>query len=435
MSDWREDNFLERLANGLPAGAEKKLCAEAEILCASADSAGTRTISGELRQHLERCPACSDLHRRLALFDQSSSLDLDSQAMEAERRLDSWMKGFLASRSLNSEAPPFVLAPRVLSYPSIPKRLRFWNMQWALAAAAVIFVALGVVYIRRSIIATAPTTEMARATSSQPLPTPANPVRLPEPVSAGQGTPQAIAPTKSEGPKPTKVASSAKTGPTPSSRPELASAPEQTPQIIAQTAPLSAAERPVTAADSSGSTWSTPVHPSIPPARASLSPRGLATTKQGAPGVASPSGAKLAGPPSIRLDAGTRVWISFETTTDQVNGHFQFTGKLLLPVSNSNVPQLKKGTPVTGSGTVSGEQTSLQVVEFELHGVRYRLRMDPRAGALPAGSGKVVEFQNGKVAELWLDSSATYDVIAVQSAQPQRHINAAPPALEKPNPH
>jgi hypothetical protein len=105
MSEWREDNFLERLANDGLAGTGRKLCPEAEILRAVAHHAGTSTISIELRKHLELCPACSDLQRRLAMFDQPVSVDLDSQALEAERRLDSWIKGLLASRTLDVQAP------------------------------------------------------------------------------------------------------------------------------------------------------------------------------------------------------------------------------------------------------------------------------------------------------------------------------------------
>src|ERR1700740_2078219 len=105
MSDWREDNFLEKLAHSSPKHSGISLCSEAESLCANADSEEIGPISGKLGQHIEHCPVCSDLHRRLVQFDQANDHDVDFVAIEAEKRLDSWLKGLLSSRSLNPQAP------------------------------------------------------------------------------------------------------------------------------------------------------------------------------------------------------------------------------------------------------------------------------------------------------------------------------------------
>jgi hypothetical protein len=139
-------------------------------------------------------------------------------------------------------------------------------------------------------------------------------------------------------------------------------------------------------------------------------------------------------PSVIHLPAGTRIWVSLESSPAHTSGHFQFTGTLLLPVTVSNVVVLEKGTPVTGAGESSGGQTLLQITEFVSQGRRYLVRTNPAPDTLSlAGSGKVVQFQSGQVAELWLESAATYDAIAVPGVQPQRHINATAPAPKNPN--
>jgi hypothetical protein len=120
------------------------------------------------------------------------------------------------------------------------------------------------------------------------------------------------------------------------------------------------------------------------------------------------------------MPAGTRIWISLESTTGLNDGHLQFEGRLLLPVSVSNSVVLEKGTSVTGVGTISAGQTSVQITEFALNGNQYRLRAGPVAGApQAAATGKAVQFESGKVLEMWLDSAVVFESTGAPSAGPQ----------------
>jgi hypothetical protein len=414
MSEWREDDFLERLAHSSPKRMGPGVCPEAEILCASVESEGTGPISAKLAQHIERCPACSDLRRRLVLFDQPESIGLDPDAMEAERCLDSWLKGFLASEARNPQVPSTASTPMAVLYPSAPRTRWFWKMQWALAAASMVMFTVGVVYIWRSIAARTPATEMARAARDQLAPTPLESPASPKTVPVDQARTQTVAPENSQGPKSFKVDSSAQKDTASASRPELAVAPGREPQTGAQTTPPVATEAPTVAENSSAPPSGTPVHPILPPERASLSQR----TIQAAPRAEASIDCVTCSP--IRISAGTRIWISLESTTVQNDGRFQFEGRLLLPVSVLNSVVLEKGTPVAGFGSTSGGQTSVQITEFVLDGSRYKLRKDSTAGVpQAAGTGKTVQFESGKIWEMWLDSAAVFEATGASGASPQ----------------
>src|SRR5262249_4348756 len=163
MSEWREDNFLERLANARPERAGVELCPKAEVFDATVDSEGSATISDELLQHIRQCPVCFDLQNRLTLFDQADSLSMAPEVMETERRLDAWLKGFLASRKLRPAAQLVLAAPEKAPI-FVPKPRPFLRPQWALAAAAMLVLAVGAVYIHRSTNVSLPRSEMARTT-------------------------------------------------------------------------------------------------------------------------------------------------------------------------------------------------------------------------------------------------------------------------------
>ena len=72
MSEWQEDNFLERLAHDSKEDAVPMLCPEVEALYVGSDSGGVGPISAQLHQHIEHCPLCLDLQRRLDLFDRAT---------------------------------------------------------------------------------------------------------------------------------------------------------------------------------------------------------------------------------------------------------------------------------------------------------------------------------------------------------------------------
>jgi hypothetical protein len=434
MSEWREDNFLESLAHRSAKHMGAGLCPEAEILCARAEPDGMGPISAKLNQHVSRCPQCSDLRHRLALFDRPESFAAaDTDAIEAERRVESWMKGFLASQSLHPQVPS-VSAPKALSYPSTPSARPFWNMQWGLAAAAIIIIAVGVVYIRRSTIALAPSTEVARATPDQvpPSPTPSDSQSSPGPMSPVQAPFRTVAPKSSPRPKVRKPFSPAKTDTTSASHRQLAVAPEPAPQAEVETTPPIAPDKSVAAENSPAPTESTPVRPTSPAKPVALSdgkivavPANNARAVCATCRVASAAPSAPAGPP-IHIPAGTRIWISIESTTPAAEGLSQFQGTLLLPVTDSNVVVLEKGTSVAGLVTTNGNQTTFQITEFVVHGASYKLTAESGTAAFQGGgSGRVVEFQSGKTAEMWLNSLSTFATSAAPGSRPGVRTRAA----------
>jgi hypothetical protein len=113
-----------------------------------------------------------------------------------------------------------------------------------------------------------------------------------------------------------------------------------------------------------------------------------------------------AAPASLRIEAGTAVWIRLNSFSRQSDGGFTFRGSLLLPVAPAHTVPLDRGTLVDGSGVVSQGQTSLLVKEFVTHGVHYTLN---NAGG---GTGKTVQFDAGQVLELFLASASIYERVS-----------------------
>jgi hypothetical protein len=74
MSDWNEDNFLERLApqlrqklNGPPGH-----CPDAETVCAVIEGKARQPERDAVFAHLSQCAACADLQSRLLNFERET---------------------------------------------------------------------------------------------------------------------------------------------------------------------------------------------------------------------------------------------------------------------------------------------------------------------------------------------------------------------------
>jgi len=445
MSEWREDSFLEKLADSPKRGGLG--CAEAEALCASVDAEGVSAIPAKLLRHIKHCPICLDLQRRLLLFDQADGSYVDAETVSAEKRLDSWLKGFLASRSFRPQAPHEVLELRAIPKPSIGKPRRFWRIQWALAAAATIVIATSVGYIWHSISALTSSWELARHTPGTQAPGPPNPLISPMPTSPGQPPVSSQAAESPALSNPRTHGSSNHGAPPPISAESHALSDRGAPWAKGtqgQSAAVNPGSSPSTMADNAPAESHEPGAGAVSGMAAKQGPEGAqrnpplgsnalahALTRTPVPaslsatpaGPAASSAHKTVGPnykpaagPStlvpIYLPAGTRIWVSIESTTAQLDGHFQFTGTLLQAVTVSGVILLDKGTPLAGLGYRSVERKSLQVTECLIRGSRYKLRIAPGAAELPAGSGKVVEFEGGKVLEMWLETDTILDPVA-----------------------
>jgi hypothetical protein len=112
----------------------------------------------------------------------------------------------------------------------------------------------------------------------------------------------------------------------------------------------------------------------------------------------------------IRLDAGTRVWITLKSIHPRADGVSEFRGLVLLPVTQSGATLLGRNTEVSGTMTVSNGKRSVQILEFLAAGARYRLRgASGEANLRLLGAGPVVQFDAGRVLETWMAVVSTYE--------------------------
>ena len=434
MSDWKEDNYLERLALPLDARSSFDLCPDAELLLSSTDQTASANVLESVSQHLEHCPICADIRSRLLQFDHLDKPAIDTEVLDAEGRLDSWLKGFLASQALFPRIPSTRKSPNLLSYSTAPKSRRSPKVLWTLAAALIM--AIGFVYFRRSMIVptpsvSTPSVDVARNSPSQqpPNPQPTDPQPSPQltPESQSSAPP---APSKSLGhPENSTVASSIPPHAPSTSTPDLPT-PDQAPQTSAQATSSSSPEVPHFPSNNPPPTGIPSVSPTTPSAPASLSRRPLTAnsgtrslhTFSGLSKTHSASAPRTTSslPPLVFLPAGTRIWISLQSPLSQIDGQFEFEGTLLLRVTLSNALILDKGIFIAGFGVTSGTQTSLTITTFKIRGSLYRLQILPAAVGPPKlATGKVVQFQSGNVVELWLDSSTTFEPVPASAGGPQ----------------
>jgi hypothetical protein len=401
MNEWREDNFLERLTHNSREHAGPGSCPETEILCSTAGSESNGPISAKLLKHIEHCEMCSNLWHRLALFDQPESLGLDSEAIEVERRLDSWLKGFLVAQPGTIQAQPDVSAPKLLSYPLKGRRL--WKMEWALAAAAIAVIAVGVGHFRRPITAQTPAPMTAQTTAEGQSLARANSQAPFEKHSATEQNPQEGGRENARASRPSKVVSPRKItapAPVPNSSPTIPSSPV------------------ALAPSQSLSDGATITARTAPPASNSASPayRGSGFARNGVRiNAASP---RAGVPPTVQLPAGTRIWLTLDSVASDPDGRFQFRAVLLLPVAASGTLLLDKGVQVLGSGRTIQNETSIQITELATNGQRYILSPASSGVSKIPGSGKAVRFESGQVLEMWVDSASTFAAAGGSSASP-----------------
>jgi len=115
-------------------------------------------------------------------------------------------------------------------------------------------------------------------------------------------------------------------------------------------------------------------------------------------------------PASLRLAAGARLWLSLESFNFQEDGRVIFHGSLLLPLNSTGSSALEHGTEVSGSVTSAAGQTSVLLSEIVVHGAHYKLKSQAGAGnARTSGSGGAVQFDSGKVLEMWVSADSIYE--------------------------
>jgi hypothetical protein len=375
MSGWHEDNFLENLMPPLrrKLGAELDPCPDADTLSAVIEGAAADWLKEVVAGHLTRCEACAGLHDRLLSFERGGLPGHEGEWADTQKRLDNWMAGFLASEA----ARPAGSAAASRRRPHLSHVGR-WRLTWVAGLAAAALLAATVVLMRRDSSVPRPAHTEARATIPRiPPPHPA-PVEMPalkaaKPAKAARKHISPLPIPVEEQPAPKSVESGATE--------QAANVAEPPAQPTVTTAPggTSGASRAVGSVPGMSRTHlpfqslqSTPTQPT---------------------------------PASLRIEAGTAIWIRLNSVSRQAGGSFTFRGSLLLPVAN--VILLDQGTLVYGSGAVSQGQTSLLIREFVMRGARYTLsNVGSSAGG---GTGKTVQFDAGQVLELFLASASIYE--------------------------
>jgi hypothetical protein len=126
-------------------------------------------------------------------------------------------------------------------------------------------------------------------------------------------------------------------------------------------------------------------------------------------------------PAFVRLEAGTRVWISLTTVDRKSAGEFEFRGKVLLPVTQGSVVVLGRDTEVFGSAKVSQSGTTLRITELIWGGAHFALSgRSSSMNVQTSGTGGAVVFDAGRVLELWLASTSVYQRASGDSGHPKQ---------------
>ena len=142
---WTEDNFLERLMphlrreNGVQIGP----CPDSELLSAFMDGQVSPVVRDSIASHLTQCQKCHEVCERLGQFAKASVPAQDEEWINAEKRLDNWMSGFLLTQSDKTASKlPVESSTPVPRWKEISRTALSWKLGWALGMATVL--ALGV---------------------------------------------------------------------------------------------------------------------------------------------------------------------------------------------------------------------------------------------------------------------------------------------------
>ena len=462
MTGWNEDNFLEKMIQLLGQRSGTAPCPEAAAFLAASDGDASGALKKAMTEHASRCPDCWDIQQRMERFDAAMVTDQDAEWKQTERRLDDWLESFLASDAAAHHQRDRVSASRLrlwwtrLTSPSVVRQLR-WALVPAVTLALVIcsFLA-GRVSVRRPPQVTAEVKRLPAATippravaeqqssekeltgNSQVSRTPHSPSKPAEGAAVGSIAPRRISPPSGsstapeDGVRPTETAavespasSSAEKAPI-SSPPEPLQAPPGESASVTQTAPPEGATRPVETA-ATGRPCITCLRVSsarpngaVQTPKTSVAAPSVGPAGPGAPAAAAGHSQAIPAPPVIRLDAGTRVWITLRSVRPRADGVSEFRGTVLLPVTQSGATVLGRNTEVPGTMTVSNGKRSVQILEFLSAGAHYKLRgASGEANLRLLGAGEVVQFDAGRVLETWMSVVSTYEKQPGESKPPE----------------
>lgn len=423
MKPWTEDNFLERLMPQLPRadGAHTGSCPDSELLSAFSEDQVSPFVREAIAAHLTRCPKCHEIHERLGQFAKASVPVQDAEWINAEKRLDNWMDGFLRAQSDKAgtklKVEPSALVPR---WKDSSKAALSWKVGWALGMAAVLaFGVAGVVLTRRGPTGSAP----VRIAANQAPP----PDQLVNSVPSVSENSTQTNESKNGSAKISK--SEQKRSATRSSTPSQGSHTEPPGEAAnlgkAQAAAPSHSARTNTASTSQiAHTYSPPRDGTyakapiggprlgMPSASHGFAPAALSRQNQTQPSsTPGPSAGAVADlPTSLQLEAGTYLWIRLDRTLPE-DGTFTFRGTLMPPVARSGTVLLNEGTGINGAVTMKGgEIETIFVTEIVVEGMRYRLQGTAGATNMNApGSGWALPFNQGQELEMHIPTASVYE--------------------------
>jgi hypothetical protein len=140
MTDWREDNFLERL---MPHRSSKhqalqESCPGAEDLCALAEGRLSGPQRDAIAAHTNDCPDCTELYVRLLEFARPSTRVPESEWLQAEKRIGNRLEVFL--RAQRPQAPVPLLPAKAAAASRAWNWLGLSKLEWAIAFAATLTV-------------------------------------------------------------------------------------------------------------------------------------------------------------------------------------------------------------------------------------------------------------------------------------------------------
>jgi len=435
MTGWNERDFLEAMMPMLRNTQGPDRCPDVETMCAIADEDMDDSLRVAIAAHTAICPACANLQQRLFRFNDAKNIESGPEWKETERRLEDWFKQFVALDGTQGTQEPvrhwWQNLARLLSTPQV---------RWAFVTATALVLVVGSFVAGRISVqspqSTAALIHPGKSIADRAVPPAATEHSRPEApnsdrqIALGAAPPKARVPGKATArfSKPpggldaggqSTEAATARTSPEIPDNPAVPSPPEirrEPEQAAAAAAPATPFAREGTRGETAQTSGrSAPI--SRPASRAFAISLGRATPPAASKNLTSAGEIRpenqptpIPTPPVIRLEAGTRVWITLKSVLPRVDGVSEFRGVVLLPVTQSDVVLLGRNTEVSGTMRVRNGKRSVQILEFLSPGAHYRLRSaSGEANLRLLGAGEVVEFDAGRVLETWMASASTYE--------------------------
>jgi len=146
MTDWNENNFLERVTPALRrrfAAEMEDSCPDAVTLCAAMETTASAALRKAVAEHLLQCSSCAEMHVRLLHFDREVLPERDAEWRATQKRLDRWLEDFLGSAAVLVARAERATSPRHLPWwKGTWSPFVSWHARWALGASAVLAVVL-----------------------------------------------------------------------------------------------------------------------------------------------------------------------------------------------------------------------------------------------------------------------------------------------------